>query len=402
MRILQIEDFFHPDAGYKINILSKYFARMGHETIIVTSELDRMPDYLTRFFGRENIAERDREYERRYGVKIIRRPIWRYVSGRSLYKDNLAKLVNSLKPDVLFVHGCDTAAGMWILLHLKKIDCPVVMDNHMVEMASKNPLRSIYRAYYRRFIAPIIIKNDIPVIRAMNDNYVEKCLGIPLSMAPWISYGSDMMLFHPDKTARAEFRHENGISDDAFVVTFAGKLDESKGGGLIAELVCHEIKTDREIVYLIIGNSVGEYGAAVEARMKDAKYRLLRFPTQKYSELARFYQASDLGLIAKQASLNFFDMQACGVPMLTEDNHLNRARSNCSNAWLFKPDSADDFAAKLEEIANLDEKKLAKVSENAYNFVKEYYDYDKKAQEYIDIIQRVYDRGKSLKNKKNN
>ena len=394
MKIVQLEDFFHPDAGYKINILSKYFARMGHETVILTAELDRMPDYLTSFFGRDNIAERDREYSERYGVQIIRRPIRAYVSGRAIFKDNLARLVNSLHPDVLYVHGNDTAAGMWILRHLKAFDCPIVMDNHMVEMASQNPLRKLYRAYYRSFITPIIIKNRIPVIRAMNDDYVERCLGVPLSLAPWISYGSDMLLFHPDKAAGAKFREANGISRDAFVVLFAGKFDESKGGMLLAELTCREIKTDREIVYLMIGNATGEYGAAVEKRFKDSRYRIIRLPTQKYCDLAGFYQAADVGLIAKQASLNFFDMEACGVPVLSEDNNLNRDRTPCGNGWLFRPDDADDFAARLEHIVNMDSAELEKASENAYNYVKEKYDYYKKALEYMDIIQKVYDREK--------
>ncbi len=394
MKIVQIEDFFHPDAGYKINILSKYFARMGHETVIITAELDKIPDFLVSFFGRDNIEERDREYERRYGVKIIRRPIRAYVSGRALFKDDLAELVNSLHPDVLYVHGNDTAAGMWILRHLKAFDCPIVMDNHMVEMASQNPLRKLYRAYYRSFITPIIIKNRIPVIRAMNDDYVERCLGVPLSLAPWISYGSDMLLFHPDKAAGAKFREANGISRDAFVVLFAGKFDESKGGMLLAELTCREIKTDREIVYLMIGNATGEYGAAVEKRFKDSRYRIIRLPTQKYCDLASFYQAADVGLIAKQASLNFFDMEACGVPVLSEDNNLNRDRTPCGNGWLFRPDDADDFAARLEHIVNMDSAELEKASENAYNYVKEKYDYYKKALEYMDIIQKVYDREK--------
>ena len=394
MKIVQLEDFFHPDAGYKINILSKYFARMGHETVILTAELDRMPDYLTSFFGRDNIAARDREYSERYGVQIIRRPIRAYVSGRAIFKDNLARLVNSLHPDVLYVHGNDTAAGMWILRHLKAFDCPIVMDNHMVEMASQNPLRKLYRAYYRSFITPIIIKNRIPVIRAMNDDYVERCLGVPLSLAPWISYGSDMLLFHPDKAAGAKFREANGISRDAFVVLFAGKFDESKGGMLLAELTCREIKTDREIVYLMIGNATGEYGAAVEKRFKDSRYRIIRLPTQKYCDLAGFYQAADVGLIAKQASLNFFDMEACGVPVLSEDNNLNRDRTPCGNGWLFRPDDADDFAARLEHIVNMDSAELEKASENAYNYVKEKYDYYKKALEYMDIIQKVYDREK--------
>lgn len=394
MKIVQLEDFFHPDAGYKINILSKYFARMGHETVIITAELDKIPDFLVSFFGRDNIAARDREYSERYGVQIIRRPIWAYVSGRALFKDDLAELVNSLHPDVLYVHGNDTAAGMWILRHLKAFDCPIVMDNHMVEMASQNPLRKLYRAYYRSFITPIIVKNRIPVIRAMNDDYVERCLGVPLSLAPWISYGSDMLLFHPDKAAGAKFREANGISDDAFVVLFAGKFDESKGGMLLAELTCREIKTDREIVYLMIGNATGEYGAAVEKRFKDSRYRIIRLPTQKYCDLAGFYQAADVGLIAKQASLNFFDMEACGVPVLSEDNNLNRDRTPCGNGWLFRPDDADDFAARLEHIVNMDSAELEKASENAYNYVKEKYDYYKKALEYMDIIQKVYDREK--------
>ncbi len=395
MKIVQLEDFFHPDAGYKINILSKYFARMGHEAVILTAGLDRMPDYLTSFFGRDNIAARDREYSERYGVQIIRRPIWAYVSGRALFKDNLAKLVNSLHPDVLYVHGNDTAAGMWILRHLKAFDCPIVMDNHMVEMASQNPLRKLYRAYYKRRIAPIVIKNKIPVIRAMDDDYVERCLGVPLTLAPWISYGSDMLLFHPDKAACAAFRRENGIAEDAFVVLFAGKLDESKGGMLLAELMNRRLDTAREIVYLIIGNATGEYGERVEARMAESPYRVLRFPTQKYSQLARFYQAADAGLIAKQASLNFFDMEACGVPVLSEDNNLNAARSGEGNGWLFAPDDVDDFAAKLTEIIELPSEELEKASRNAVEFVAKYYDYSKKADEYMAIIEDVYKRGKN-------
>lgn len=392
MKIVQIEDFFHPDAGYKVNILSKYFTRMGHETVIITAELDKIPDYLTAFFGRDDIAARDREYEERYGVKIIRRPIWAYVSGRAIFKDNLAKLVNSMNPDILYVHGNDTVMGMWLLQHRKELCCPIITDSHMVEMASQNPLRKLYRAYYKRFVAPIIVKNSIPVIRAMDDDYVERCLGIPLSLAPWISYGSDTILFHPDKAAGAKFRRENGIADDAFVVLFAGKLDESKGGMLLAELMNREIKTDKELVYLIIGNATGDYGEAVEKRMAESRYRVVRFPTQKYSELASFYQAADIGLIAKQASLNFFDMEACGVPVLSEDNNLNAARTDHDNGWLFAADNADDFSAKLEMIVNLDAKELAKASENAYEYVKEYYDYSKKALEYIEIIEKVYER----------
>jgi len=56
MKIVHIEDFFHPDAGYQVNVLAKYLKKFGHEVIVITAEMDKIPEYLTRFFGRDNIA----------------------------------------------------------------------------------------------------------------------------------------------------------------------------------------------------------------------------------------------------------------------------------------------------------------------------------------------------------
>lgn len=72
MRILQIEDFFHPDAGYQVNVLSKYLTKAGHEVIILTSEMLKVPESLTSFFGRSDLEEKDREFERCNKVKIVR------------------------------------------------------------------------------------------------------------------------------------------------------------------------------------------------------------------------------------------------------------------------------------------------------------------------------------------
>ena len=88
-------------------------------------------------------------------------------------------------------------------------------------------------------------------------------------------------------------------------------------------------------------------------------------------------------------------MEACGVPVLSEDNNLNAARSGEGNGWLFAPDDVDDFAAKLMEIIELPSEELEKASRNAVEFVAKYYDYSKKADEYMAIIEDVYKRGKS-------
>ena len=68
MKVVNVEDFFHPDAGYQINILSKYLVALGHEVTIITSEMEKVPTTLTSFFGRET----QRSTVNQYGVKILR------------------------------------------------------------------------------------------------------------------------------------------------------------------------------------------------------------------------------------------------------------------------------------------------------------------------------------------
>lgn len=390
MRIVNIEDFFHPDAGYQINILPKYLAKFGHEVIIITSEMDKMPKGLTSFFGSENIKKRDEDYQNKYGVRIIRLPIRRYISGRSIYTNDLKNTIDALKPDILYIHGNDTAVGMWALINRKKISIPLIMDSHMLEMASVNPFNKVFHFVYRHFFTPIIRNNNILVIRTQDDNYVEKRLGIPLSQAPWISYGSDTMLFHPNYKNRMDFRREHDISEDDFVVVYAGKLDEAKGGKLLAEAFYKRIKCNRNIVLLVVGNTSGNYGDEVEKIFENSENRILRFSTQKYCDLAIFYQAADLAVFARQCSLSFYDVQACGLPVLSENNNINVERCSHKNGWTFVAGDVEDFRRKVVSVANMDLSEYRKYSKHALNFILESYNYEDKAKEYEQCIIRTY------------
>ena len=394
MKIVNVEDFFHPDAGYQINILPKYLSKMGHEMTIITSEMDKIPDGLTTFFGREHIEEKDKKYVNENEVKIIRLPIKAFLSGRAVFTSQLFQTISDEKPDIVYIHGNDTLTGMWYLMQYKKLGYPLVMDSHMLEMASVNRFNKFFRWFYKHFFTPIIIKNHIPVIRTQNDHYVEKCLGIPMAQAPWISYGSDTVLFHPDKEVKKSFRLEHGISEDDFVVVYTGKLDEAKGGKLLAQAFREKFRTDRKVVLLVVGKTSGEYGKEVEKIFSESENRIIRFPTQKYCDLARFYQAADLSVFAKQCSLSFYDAQACGLPVLSEDNNINVDRCSHGNGWNFKAGDVGDFREKVEAAANMDLDEYSKVSNCAYRFIIDHYNYEDKAREYEEIILKEYQKHK--------
>jgi glycosyltransferase involved in cell wall biosynthesis len=388
MRIIHVEDFFHPEAGYQINVLSKYQALQNNEVFIITSEIERIPKSLTDFFGKDNIKEKDKIFEETNGVKIVRLPIHRYISGRSIYKYGIKNFINNLKPDILYIHGEASFVGMQYILRSKSLSYPIVFDSHMLEMASKNKFSKLFQFFYRTFFTPIIKKMCLKVIRTQDDNYVEKCLGIPLSQAPFISHGTDTKLFKPDEEVKKTFREKYRLLDDDFVVIYTGKLDEAKGGKFLAEAFKTKFlnKNNKNIVLLVIGNTSGEYGEEIEKLFSQSQNRILRFPTQKYIDLPKYYQAADLSVFPKQCSLSFYDAQACGLPVISEDNNINVDRLQHNNGLNFKSGDIPDFRNAIIKLLEMDNVEYEQIVDNAQNYVKRNFSYENIADNYFDIL----------------
>ena len=186
MRILNIEDFFYPKAGYQINLLSKFLSKKGHDVTIVTSEIEKTPKEFRDFFNCDEIEKYDKCFTDETGVKIIRVPSLGVISGRAILRVNLVKTINSGNYDLVFLHGNDSMSAIRVLRRTKKIKPRIVTDSHMLEMASKNRFRNIFYWYYRKVITPKIVKHSIPVIRNQDSEFVRKKLGVPDELSPYI------------------------------------------------------------------------------------------------------------------------------------------------------------------------------------------------------------------------
>ncbi len=392
MKILHVEDFFHPDAGYQINILAKYLAKKGHEVIIVTSKLDNLPDYLTTFFGKENIVDRDEEYSKLYGVKILRIPAIKYINGRSIFGRELIEAIKTISPDMIYSHGNDAFSGMKLIYYCTRKGIPLISDSHMLEVASKNKFKHLFRFFYRATVSKRIVKYGINVIRTQDDDYVIKNYKLPLELCPFISFGSDLLLFHPDNKVKETMRLANNVPDDAFVIMYAGKLDKYKGGILLAEAIKEKLSTKKKVVFLIVGSVVGEYGNEVESILNKSENVIIRYPTQTYVNLPKFYQMADLALFPKQCSLSFYDVQACGLPVVLEFNDLNNLRLVHSNGKGFAPDNVEEFRKTIEYFVNMPNEEYEVYKKNAVDYVTKGYDYDAICDRYLDIIEKEYKR----------
>ena len=192
MKILHIDETFHPLYGYHTAPLIREQAKTNEVYIITVSEKQLYPVY--KEFGDEIYdLNNDIIYEKETGAKIYRLKIKGYISGRAIYKKNVFKLIDEINPDIIYCHLVESYIAIRLILKNKKYK--IVFDSHMLSMATKNKFSKIYNFVYRLIVTPKIKKNNYTVIRMQDDSYVNEYLKIPTTNTPFISFGTDTYLF---------------------------------------------------------------------------------------------------------------------------------------------------------------------------------------------------------------
>lgn len=253
----------------KLTPLQKFQQKQGNEVYIATPTKDYLyPVY--KDFGDDGsgLEEQDKQYMESTGVQIIRVPAKGYIMGRLNYGNEIFEVVEQVKPDVLFVHCVETLTAMRFLW--KRPNHPMMFDSHMLSMASHNKFAKVYEVVYRNVFTRIIKKNGYYVIRTQDDDYVNSHLGIPENLTPFISFGTDTILFSPNDEVRKRFRQEYNIAQDDFVVVYTGKLTENKGGKLLAE--AFRKKFEVPVTLVCVGKPLNDdYGREVQKILDESE-----------------------------------------------------------------------------------------------------------------------------------
>ena len=392
MKIVYVDETFHPAYGYQSNPLAKFQQVQGNDVTIVTVSKDQIHPVYREFGDNGESVEKDDEvYQKNTGVKIVRVKTKGYFMHRAVYSHDVFKAVRNEKPDVVFVHCAETLTAMRFLLHLK--EWPMMLDSHMLSMASQSKFVGAFESVYRVVFRRIIEKNNYYVVRTQDDDYVNTHLGIRKDLTPFISFGTDTMMFCPSDEAREKFRKDNKISENDFVVVYTGKLTEAKGGKLLAETF--KEKFDVPVTLVCVGSPPdNDYGREVQRILDSSKNRVIMFPTQKYMELAPFYQMADLSIFPKQCSMSFYDAQACGLPVVSEANNVNCDRCSHQNGDNFEAGSVEDFRAKIMRFASMNKEEREQFRKNARAFVEAGYDYADIARQYTEYLKKSVEKQK--------
>lgn len=387
MKILHVDAEFIPHLGYQVNVISKFMANKGHDVSIISTSLKHVRKH-QQVYLKDKSRLSDEDFYKLFRVKVYRVKTFGIISDRHIWSLKLFKQIKYINPDVIFFHDNDTLVSMLFLYYYyKKINIPFITDSHMIEFASKNKFKSIFRWVYRKTITPKIVKNNITIVRTVEDNFIKEAFNIPLEQAPVVSFGSDIDLFKPDSSVKSSFRIEHKISIDERVFVYAGKLSKDKNGIFFAKSIT-ELFTDTKFkpVFVIIGDTQGEYGNEVERLFSKSENKIIRFPLQSYLALPNFFQASDVGIIPAAASLTYFDMIASGTPIIWPNLNVNAVRSSNEFTSLFQPDSQIEFRKSILNYLNMSDNELISQSKKARDFCLKNFSYEKITDQFINIM----------------
>jgi hypothetical protein len=298
----------------------------------------------------------DQDFEKKYDIKIIRLRHTFKLSGRYWFP-NLFKIIESFKPDLVFLHGIGDFKDLYMFMKHKNLK--IVRDCHMSLSGSHNPFRFFFTLLYKFLFSSIINKSSIYLkvfaLGVEEFNYL-RSLGIAPSKIQYLFHGFNEQFMYFDKVSANTFRQELSIKKEAILISYVGKHDSYKKPHLIfliLDLYFKQFGFDDRFVILFVGSKNYHYMRIFnkEYIKFKSKHNINIFikDSSQYVELKNIYSASNISIFPKQTSLSSIHAQVCGSLVIMED-HLSNKERVFDNNNLYKSNDLIAASLKLYEI----------------------------------------------------
>jgi len=397
LRIVFINPTHSSNMGYITNCLTRELADMGHEVHLLTSTLNVMgnKEYYQKtyaqFLGDAYVPEGIYLEE---NFTVHRMPALIYKKEEVYFRGVYTKL-KVLKPDI--VHIYDVNHFLFIQAVFAKVVLRFKLFTAYHGVLSVFPLHNLWSntsIYFKLkwtilhkitgYIGSLFTEQCYP---ATEDGQliVTKYYGWPFKKCKVTPLGVNTARFYPlkDIAAKKKLRQEifTEIHENDFLCIYTGKYTNDKNPLCLAHAVNSLADKYPNIKAIFIGDGPQSQSIAV------CKNCYMISFVQNH-ELAKYYQASDVGVWPKEESLSMIDATACGLPIIVSDKMLSTERVE-GNGLVYFENQADDLALKILVLYK-DEALAKKYSEHGSKKIIENYSYKKIAKE------RVSDYYKSL------
>ena len=349
MKVLHIEDRFHPGMGYQINFFARYH-HPGYEFSILTSDSSRLwtaTDDVT------DLRKIDEAFERKYNVSIFRLPTRLDRRNRqNLWMTGLLRTIRKINPDILYVHTIESYSSLRVILSRRTLaSYAVFFDTHtLLNQFQKGLKFKMHLWFFRKVASRRMEKYNAKVFATVPENQMilEREYGISPGRILYSPIGSDLSLFSYDPDWRVSLRKAEKVEPEANVLLYTGKINRRKNPHLILEAIVLIEKQIKAPLYIyFVGAADKDY---FEGNMKigftNENIYVKFVPAVPVSELFRWYSMADFAVFPDENTLSSLDAQACSLPVIMQDDMTNRERL-VHGGLTYKKGDLNDLSVKI-------------------------------------------------------
>lgn len=318
MRIAHLSQYFQPKIGYNDLYLPLGQQEMGHEVCVITS--DRyMPN--TRFF-RNVMAERviGTGTFREEGILTYRLPCLLEIKNVGLLVRGIKKALSMSKPDVVHCHDVISANLIAVAFHKKSFDYAFIADS-ITGTFHPDKARKLAYLFYKHSVFPHIA-NKVDKFIAITDGalrWLSEEIGIAARRIELIPLGADMNLFERNMVKRKEIRQALGLSNDAVLIVYSGKIIPEKELEILVQAVGSLPSHLRPKVHmLLVGDGRESYIERISkiAGTQGLSSKLHLHPAVHRTQLPDYYSSADIAVWPGSPSNSIIEAMSTELPII--------------------------------------------------------------------------------------
>ena len=338
--------------SYQENLLSKYHAKSGLETVLIAANWRWSID------GKLEKTETG-TYRDENNVKIIRLPVLgRNCNSRIKHLKGLYRTDEN--PGILFIHDCQSVDLGVLASYLKKhhnvrayVDNHVDFSNGASNWLSVNVLHKMIWKHYVHRIEPYVRK-FYGVLPARVD-FLINMYHLPADKCELLVMGADDEEI--ERARQPELIQSNrerfGIQDDDFLIVTGGKIDAAKTQTLLLMKAVRHI--DSPHLKLIVFGSIDKSLQDQVEQLTDHD-RIQYIGWAKGNQSYDYFAMADLVCFPGRHSVYWEQVAGLGIPMLCKDwpgtHHVDLG----GNVVFLERDEEQLLEEKIREIAENPEK----------------------------------------------
>lgn len=231
---------------------------------------------------------------------------------------SLIKEIEKWKADAVLVYGWSFKSHLKALRHFHG-KLPVLFRGDSTLLDAKGGLKSILRKFWLKYVYS---KVDLALYAGAANKAYFKVYGLKEKQLVFMPHATDNSRFAPSEKSLQEekaVRSSFEIPDDAIVFLFAGKLEEKKQPGMLADAFT---RINNEHAHLIIAGN-----GALEGELKErysGSSRIHFLPFQNQSAMPGLYAACDVFVLPSKGpnetwGLCLNEAMAAGKPVIATD-----------------------------------------------------------------------------------